>query len=80
MEGFQVSKVIGDGNCLFRSVALLLNKQHQQLRQEVVQHVKSHWHYYQPFLLSQSAEGYESYITYKYIISYIKFNNAALGN
>ena len=51
MEGFQVSKVIGDGNCLFRSVALLLNKQHQQLRQEVVQHVKSHWHYYQPFML-----------------------------
>ena len=46
-EGYSVIEIIGDGNCLFRSIAFLVcgdQDKHKKYRRLVVKHMKLHKH------------------------------------
>ena len=64
MEEYHIETVPGDGNCMFRSLAILLRSQHALLRQEAALHVRNNWLHYQPFLehIHPTAEAHANYM------------------
>ena len=53
-EGRKMESVIGDGNCLFRSLSFLLcgdQGMHTKAREEIVHFIKENKHKFQPYLM-----------------------------
>lgn len=57
MERHIVS-IIGDGNCLFRSVSHSVfnnDEHHREIRMQVVEKIKNEWDYYEGFIVGDSS-------------------------
>ena len=54
-QGFVVNHIIGDGNCLFRSIADIIvgdQEKHSRYRRLAVQHISAHQNHFEGFLTS----------------------------
>ena len=64
LQGFIVQEIEGDGNCLFRSIADVLDndqEKHLRYRRLAVQHIRLHPNEFQDFLIS-SENSIENYL------------------
>ncbi|XP_064385144.1 OTU domain-containing protein 3-like isoform X3 [Halichondria panicea] len=64
VQGLTLRDVPGDGNCLFRALALQLGDRllsHTQLRRDVVQYMREHRDDFEPFIEDQTP--FEQYVT-----------------
>lgn len=54
----QIFSIIGDRNCLFRSVSHCVfnnDEHHREIRMQVVEKIKNEWEYYEGFIVGESS-------------------------
>lgn len=63
-EDYKVKEIIGDGNCLFRSIADLIDgdqEKHERYRRLAVQHFNLHQNQFEPFVTTSGC-SFEQYV------------------
>lgn len=73
-QNYQIKKMVGDGNCLFRALSYYIHGtqgSHNRVRQQVVEYIYNNWNRYQAYIVGNqlpnggrcnTAEQYAAYM------------------